>query len=201
MEDLKPLFKMQDGVVSKDETPEQSKVKVGDVVLLNTNPFIKYVVLTEDDNEVNVYSLIPEGTYPLQKIPKNHFSMIKKTGKHIDIQSILEQIEIANMFIKAFDESKTMELMQGDLISRSRVIENIWDVFNSYANDSQRFDEYETKAINNAFKVLQKQIENQPTVYDLEKVVQSVRETIYQMGLDESQAEIIVADIRNGGKE
>ena len=109
--------------------------------------------------------------------------------------------EIAEMFTKAFDESKTMELMQGDLISRSRVIENIWDVFNSYANDSQRFDEYETKAINNAFKVLQKQIENQPTVYDLEKVVQSVRETIYQMGLDESQAEIIVADIRNGGKE
>lgn len=92
MEDLKPLFKMQDGVVSKDETPEQSKVKVGDVVLLNTNPFIKYVVLTEDDNEVNVYSLIPEGTYPLQKIPKSHFSMIKKTGKHIDIASVLKQI-------------------------------------------------------------------------------------------------------------
>lgn len=66
--------------------------------------------------------------------------------------------------------------MQGDLISRSRVIENIWDVFNSYANDSQRFDEYETKAINNAFKVLQKQIENQPTAYDVEKVVAELKD-------------------------
>ena len=66
--------------------------------------------------------------------------------------------------------------MQNDLISRSRVIENIWDVFNSYANDSQRFDEYETEAINNAFKVLQKCIENQPTAYSVEEVVAELEE-------------------------
>ena len=63
-----------------------------------------------------------------------------------------------------------------DLISRSCAIENIWDVFNSYANDSQRFDEYETEAINNAFKVLQKTIESQPTAYDVSKVVAELEE-------------------------
>lgn len=63
-----------------------------------------------------------------------------------------------------------------DLISRSRVIENIWDVFNSYANDSLRFDEYETEAINRAFTVLQKAIEGQPTAYNPEKVVEELEE-------------------------
>lgn len=86
-----------------------------------------------------------------------------------------------------------------DLISRSRVIENIWDVFNSYANDSLRFDEYETEAINRAFTVLQKTIEGQQTVYNLDKVVEIVRVDCYSMGFDESQAEIIVEDIRKGG--
>lgn len=62
-----------------------------------------------------------------------------------------------------------------DLISRTRAIENIWDVFNSYANDSLRFDEYETEAINNAFKVLQKVIEGQPIAYDEEKVVEEMK--------------------------
>lgn len=66
--------------------------------------------------------------------------------------------------------------MQGDLISRKRVIETIWDVFNSYANDSQRFDEYETEAINNAFTVLQKCVENQQTAYSVEKVVAELEE-------------------------
>lgn len=86
-----------------------------------------------------------------------------------------------------------------DLISRSRVIENIWDVFNSYANDSLRFDEYETEAINRAFTVLQKTIEGQQTVYNLDKVVEIVSVDCYSMGFDESQTEIIVEDIRKGG--
>ena len=62
-----------------------------------------------------------------------------------------------------------------DLISRSRVIENIWDVFNSYANDSLRFDEYETEAINRAFTVLQKAIKGQPTAYNPDKVVEEIK--------------------------
>ena len=69
-----------------------------------------------------------------------------------------------------------------DLISRSRVIENIWDVFNSYANDSLRFDEYETEAINRAFTVLQKAIEGQPTAYNLDKVVEELEETSKPLG-------------------
>jgi hypothetical protein len=66
--------------------------------------------------------------------------------------------------------------MQGDLISRKRVIETIWEVFNSYANDSQRFDEYETEAINNAFTVLQKEVENMNCAYDVENVVVELEE-------------------------
>ena len=102
--------------------------------------------------------------------------------------------------------------MQGDLMSKKRVIENIWDVFNSYANDSQRFDEYETKAINNAFKVLQKQIENQPTAYDVEKVLEELKQantcpncSMYcadanMCGHDEMRKQAIEI-VRNGGKE
>lgn len=89
--------------------------------------------------------------------------------------------------------------MQNDLISRSRAIENIWDVFNSYANDSQRFDEYETEAINNAFKVLQKCIENQPTAYDVEKVIEQLSNA--KLG-GRCDAGIVAKEIvRNGGKE
>ena len=107
--------------------------------------------------------------------------------------------------------------MQGDLISRSRVIENIWDVFNSYANDSQRFDEYETKAINNAFKVLQKQIENQPTAYDVEKVVEELEEENQRLkklrndsialsdhevcDIENKAYNFAIKCVRNGGKE
>lgn len=84
--------------------------------------------------------------------------------------------------------------MQGDLISRKRVIETIWDVFNSYANDSQRFDEYETEAINNAFTVLQKCIENQPTAYSVEDVI----EQTHKIFVDE--LEIIEKGIPEGGE-
>lgn len=44
-------------------------------------------------------------------------------------------------------------------------------------------------------------IDNIPTAFDLDNVVDSVRVTCYQMGFDESQIEIIVDGIRNGGKE
>lgn len=59
----------------------------------------------------------------------------------------------------------------GDFISRSVAIEEIWNVFNSYVNDDSRFDEFETEAINRAFKVLQNRIEKQPTAYSVENVV------------------------------
>ena len=65
-----------------------------------------------------------------------------------------------------------------DLISRQATIEEIWNVFNNYANDNSKFDEYETEAINMAFKVLQNRIEEQPTAYDKEKVVEELEKAI-----------------------
>lgn len=44
-------------------------------------------------------------------------------------------------------------------------------------------------------------IRTEPTAYDLEKAVDSVRITCYTMGLDESQTEILVDDVRKGGVE
>lgn len=63
-----------------------------------------------------------------------------------------------------------------DLISRSATVEEIWNVFNSYVNDDSRFDEFETRAINKAFKVLQNRIKKLPTAYDVEKVVEELEE-------------------------
>ena len=42
-------------------------------------------------------------------------------------------------------------------------------------------------------------IDEQPTAYNPEKVVEIVSVDCYSMGFDESQAEIIVEDIRKGG--
>lgn len=89
--------------IMKDITPQEAleklksyeasrKIEVGDVVILDTCPFIEYIVLTANDNEVNMYSLIPDGTYPLQKINRKNFEGIKKTGKHIDMPKLLKQI-------------------------------------------------------------------------------------------------------------
>ena len=97
----------------------------------------------------------------------------------------------------------------GDLISRSRVIENIWDVFNSYANDSQRFDEYETEAINKAFGVLLKMVENMSCAYDVAKVVAELEEYIEYDTFDYHKEDPLINMsfeklediIRNGGKE
>lgn len=42
-------------------------------------------------------------------------------------------------------------------------------------------------------------LDKEPTFYNPEKVVEFVRVDCYSMGFDESQAEIIVEDIRKGG--
>lgn len=64
--------------------------------------------------------------------------------------------------------------MQNDLVSKSEVIEEMWNIFNSYANDSSKFDAYETEAIGMAFKTLQSAIESKPVAYDVEKVVEQL---------------------------
>lgn len=67
--------------------------------------------------------------------------------------------EIVNQLAEEYKK----ESVKGDLISKSAAIDVIWDVFNQYCNDSDRFDEYETKAIDRAFKRLQNIFEKQPT--------------------------------------
>lgn len=44
-------------------------------------------------------------------------------------------------------------------------------------------------------------VQNSKTAYDVEKVVDVVREDCYSMGFDESQTDIVVKDIRKGGVE
>ena len=95
-----------------------------------------------------------------------------------------------------------------DLISRSVAIDEIWNVFNSYVNDDSRFNEFETEAINKAFKVLQNRIEKQPTAYDVEKVVAQLDEKKYWEYDDEgfSIGKVVsmgdaITIVRKGGAE
>ena len=44
-------------------------------------------------------------------------------------------------------------------------------------------------------------IDEQPTAYDVEKVVEEVSTHAYIMGFDKSEVGLLVDDIRNGGKE
>ena len=86
-----------------------------------------------------------------------------------------------------------------DLISRSVAIEEIWNVFNSYVNDNSKFDEYETEAINMAFIVLQNRIKEQPTAYDVEKVVaelESAENYYYDDTLDAEYNLVMFKSIR-----
>ena len=71
-----------------------------------------------------------------------------------------------------------------DLISRSVAIDEIWNVFNSYVNDDSRFDEFETEAINKAFKVLQNRIEKQPTAYNVDAVVAELEKATKYVTID-----------------
>lgn len=61
--------------------------------------------------------------------------------------------------------------MQNDLISKQSVIEKMWELYNSYGNDAEVYDELTTEAINREFSRLQKAIEDMETAYDVEKVV------------------------------
>ena len=75
-----------------------------------------------------------------------------------------------------------------DLISRSKVIAVL-----------EKLEEHSLTGkmdISNAIYLL----ENQPTSYDIDKVVENVRCRCYEFGLDESQTEIIVSEIvKQGG--
>ena len=78
------------------------------------------------------------------------------------VEVLDDAIEIVNQLAEEYKN----KAVKGDSINRSALIDVMWDVFNQYCNDADRFDEYETEAINRAFKLLQSVIEKQPTTND-----------------------------------
>lgn len=66
--------------------------------------------------------------------------------------------------------------MNDDLISRKAVIENIWSLFNNTYNNSLRFETEETKLAKSILSDVQTEIENQPTIYDVDNVVKKLKE-------------------------
>lgn len=98
-----------------------------------------------------------------------------------------------------------------DLISRNKAVEEIWNVFNEYANDGSKFDEYETKAINKAFTVLQNHINNLPIAYNVDKVVAGIEKQGYEVEIDDGSlftrshtvidTYVAIAKVRKGGIE
>ena len=79
--------------LAKIEAYEESKaIKVGDVVRSTSNPDNEYLVITnEDDESVYEYGVINLTSMIIDRITGS-LSHFEKTGRHIDIQHILEQI-------------------------------------------------------------------------------------------------------------
>lgn len=106
--------------------------------------------------------------------------------------------------------------MQNDLISKQSVIEKMWELYNSYGNDAEVYDELTTEAINREFSRLQRAIEGMETAYDVEKVVAELEE---QRKIEEKVSKeclvefknmhiyarncfgVAITKVRNGGKE
>ena len=87
------------------------------------------------------------------------------------------------------EQSKAGTENNGDLISRSELLKEIEKYkFGAISNDAER--EYIKKTILDF-------IIGQPTAYSVDKVIEDVRCRCYEMGLDESQTEIIVNEIVN----
>lgn len=97
--------------------------------------------------------------------------------------------------------------MQNDLISKQSVIEKIWELYNSYGNDAEVYDELTTEAINREFSRLQRAIENMKTAYDVEKVIAELKENskIYCEEYHQREGSLYIQDVvqivRSGGKE
>ena len=62
--------------------------------------------------------------------------------------------------------------MSNDLIKRRDTIENIWSLFNNTYNDATRFDAEETELAKRILSDVQTVIDEQPTAYDVDKVVE-----------------------------
>ena len=89
-----------------------------------------------------------------------------------------------------------------DLISRSELIMRLSDyALQESPNDNESTGEQRiSKMIYDAIQNCISCVEEQPTAYSVDKVVEDVRCRCYEMGLDESQTEIVVSEIvKQGG--
>lgn len=81
-----------ESAAKKIEAYEKEKeIKVGDVVVQRDTQKKFLVVTEEDDNSVYEFGVIDLETLMLDRIC-NDTKIFKKTGKHIDIESLLKQI-------------------------------------------------------------------------------------------------------------
>lgn len=66
--------------------------------------------------------------------------------------------------------------MSNDLIKRRDTIENIWSLFNNTYNDATRFDAEETELAKRILSDVQTVIDEQPTAYDVDKVLERLED-------------------------
>lgn len=81
-----------------------------------------------------------------------------------------------------------------DLISRSEVVKLLY----RYADRKHANGEIELANGILKAKCFIEDVDSVPVAYDLDKVVDKVRESCYEMGFDESQTEVIVNEVKGG---
>ena len=80
-----------------------------------------------------------------------------------------------------------------DLFEKEKMIESMWNLFDSYGNNASVFSLEETEAINMFCSRLQSEIESQPIAYDVDKVVGKLEhyrlanEMSYEFGYPEAK--------------
>lgn len=97
------------------------------------------------------------------------------------------------------------------MIDEKKLIEKMWDKYNSFYNDAHRFGIEDTAMANRVLSDIQKMIEEQPTAYDIEEVVKQIQDigTRFCVSVhcnDECQdcdhgslMRVIIDVVRNGG--
>ena len=77
--------------LAKLKAHEDSKIKVGDVVI-HEETGMKFLIITHEKGDFYKFGVIDLEKMTLDKIA-NNTSAFKKTGKHIDVQNILEELK------------------------------------------------------------------------------------------------------------
>lgn len=77
--------------------------------------------------------------------------------------------------------------MSNDLIKRMDAIENVWSLFNNTYNDATRFNEEETDLTKRILSDVQAVIEKQLTTYDMDKVVERLKDKALEHAVNGQQ--------------